>query len=262
VIVCSSTARGPGPCRARFGSRLGEDAEVNLAAPVRTPGFPAASAVGALVRLALRAATMSLEGRRVDLRFAGRPVRLTVQSVAVSPTIRGLSGGRLGQVCIAAADVEWESVRFERLEVTVHNLRVQPLPRGGSRAGLQAGPVELSLTLGQDGLDALLQRGLRHVRLRTGPGEAAQAALAARPGWGCVELTPAVSRGALSLRPRAVVLPSGRRLQWPARLLPRLLVQADVLLPGSRLVVARVSEGCLELTAVIDRWPEPVDADS
>jgi hypothetical protein len=241
---------------------LGEDAAVNLAAPVRASGLPAASAAEALVRLALRAATLPLEGRRIDVRFAGRPVRLTVLSVEVSPTIRGLSGGRFGRVHVAATDVEWESVRFERLEVTAHNLRVQPVPRGGRRAGLHAGPIEVSLALGQDGLDALLGRGLRHVRLRAGPGEAAQAALAARPGWGCVELAPAASGGALSLHPRALLLPSGRRLRWPARLLPRLLVRADVLLPGSRLVVARVSEGFLELTAVIDTWPESVHGDT
>jgi hypothetical protein len=179
-------------------------------------------------------------GRRLKWRLGRGPVTFTVHAVSVSP---GLPG-RLRSVRLTLVDVDVDQVRLDRVDVLAHGVRL----RGTS---VQAEHVELRLRLDQAGLDALIETGMPYAKLRL-DGDVGRAELLAHPRWGHVELSPQVDEGGLVLHPTAVGTRAGGRWTGPARLLPRLRIGAEVLLPGSHVRAAEVRDGALHLEAEME----------
>jgi hypothetical protein len=175
-------------------------------------------------------------GRRLRWRLARGPVSFTLQSLAVAPSL----SGKLRSVQVTATDVDYESVRLDRVLVLARDVRVRPF-------SVSVGSVELRIQFGQQGLDHLLENGLPYAKLHL-DGDIGRAELVAHPGWGSVELAPRVDDGGLVLEPVAITR-QDKRWSAPARVLPRLRIGSEVLLPGSRLIAADVIDGRLHLTA-------------
>jgi LmeA-like phospholipid-binding len=185
-------------------------------------------------------------GRRLKWRMARGPVSFTLQSVAMTPSLTG----RHRSVRITASDVDFNGFWLEHVGVRARDVRLRP-------NCVCAGSVKLEITLNQDGLDGLLENGLPYAKLHL-DGEVGRAELLARPGWGSVELQPQVDADGLVLLPTAVRTPQGSRWSAPSRLLPRLRISSEVLLPGGRLTDALVSDDRLHLTAEMDDLQLPV----
>jgi hypothetical protein len=161
--------------------------------------------------------------------------------VSVLPSL----SGRLRAVRVHATDVDWAGVRLEQVRILARHVRLRA-------ASVAAENVELQVELGQDALDEMLESGLPYAKLHLDSDGYGRAELSAHPEWGHVELAPAVDDGSLLLHPQAVVSRQGRRWAVPARVLPRLRIGAEVLLPGARLTEASVSEARLSLTAEVN----------
>lgn len=185
-------------------------------------------------------------GRRLRWRLARGPVSFTLQSLSVVPGW----AGRLRSIRATVAEVEINAVRLDTVDVHARDVRLR-------YDAVTAGRVRLDVRLGQAGLDDLLETGMPYARISL-TGDVGLAELRSRPRWGRVELEPDVDEGALLLRPRAVRFPSGRRWTRPAQMLPRLRIGAHVLLPGSRLLAARVEGDALRLTAEVDDLSVPL----
>jgi hypothetical protein len=189
-------------------------------------------------------------GRRLKWRLRHGPVTFTLQSVAVAPSLTG----RLRSVRITATDVDLDTVRLEHVQVLARDVKLRP-------ASVSAHHLELRVQLGQSGLDGLLETGLPYAKLRL-DGAVGCAELVAHPQWGHVELSPEVDNGGLVLQPAAVVTWQGARWSAPAKLLPRLRIGAEVLLPGSRLTSAWVADSRLHLVAELQAVQIPLRSGS
>jgi hypothetical protein len=185
-------------------------------------------------------------GQRLNWRLARGPVSFTLQSLAMTPSLTG----RHRSVRVTASDVDVNGCRLEHVRLRARDVRLRP-------NALCAASVELVVTLNQDGLDALLENGLPYAKLHL-DGDVGRAELVNRAGWGSVELQPQVDGDGLVLLPTAVRSPQGSRWSAPSRLLPRLRISSDVLLPGSRLMDAMVHDSRLHLTAELEDVQVPL----
>lgn len=187
-------------------------------------------------------------GRRLKWRLARGPVAFTLQSLEMTPSLTG----RYRSVRATASDVVFNGFRLEHVRVRARDVLLRP-------NAVHAGSVELGITLNQQGLDALLENGLPYAKLHL-DGEVGRAELLSRPAWGSVELQPQVDANGLVLVPTAVRSAQGSRWSAPSRLLPRLRIGSEVLLPGGRLTDALVHDDRLQLTAEIDDVQLPLFA--
>ncbi len=185
-------------------------------------------------------------GRRLKWRLARGPVSFTLQSLAMTPSLTG----RHRSVHVTATEVDFNGFWLEHVQVRARDVRLRP-------NSLSAGRVKLEVTLNQDGLDGLLENGLPYAKLHL-DGEVGRAELQGRPGWGSVELQPQVDADGLVLLPTAVCTPQGSRWSAPSRLLPRLRISSEVLLPGGRLTDAMVHDDRLHLSAELDDLQLPL----
>jgi hypothetical protein len=184
-------------------------------------------------------------GKRLRWRWGRGPVSFRLESLSVVPGW----AGRLRSVRATATEVDLDPdpsgagnpVRLDEVHVQARNVRLRPTV-------IQLEHVELEVYLGQTGLDAMLDSGMPYARLQLRDG-VGLARLVSHPGWGHIELTPSVADGGLVLLPTALVTGAGTRWPSAARLLPRLRIGADVLLPGSRLLSADIVDDRLRLTA-------------
>jgi hypothetical protein len=179
-------------------------------------------------------------GQRLKWRLARGPVSFTLESLAMTPSLTG----RHRSVRATASDVAFNGFQLEHVRLRARDVRLRP-------NSLTAAHVELVVTVNQDGLDALLENGLPYAKLHL-DGAVGRAELQSRPGWGSVELQPQVDSDGLVLLPTAFRSPQGSRWSAPSRVLPRLRISSDVLLPGSRLLDAMVHDDRLQLTAELD----------
>jgi hypothetical protein len=78
-----------------------------------------------------------LIGKKRTFAFAGTEVTMVLEDLSVEGSDLAKAVGQYGQVRICARDVEWESYRFERLEVEARNVHLRP----GTKPVLVAAPV-------------------------------------------------------------------------------------------------------------------------
>ena len=78
-----------------------------------------------------------LVGKRVTIRMGDHDVTLTVTELDSELEPRGLAVGQLGEVRVAARDIEWGQQRLQRAVAVLRNVHIRPgvPPAGGRRAG-------------------------------------------------------------------------------------------------------------------------------
>jgi hypothetical protein len=189
-----------------------------------------------------------LVGRQISARVDGHTVTLTVTGLQSPLDMGGLALGQLGQVRLSARDVCWDDYRFETAAVVLHNAYLRP----GMPPKLVAAPVELSLTLPPEVIDAALRQATPYLRGELHGDGTAGLSLARWPAWGSLAFDVALDGSTLWLKPCAV---RTRRRWWrlPARLpayplalpeLPRGLVVTDV----------EVDADVLRISGALQQW--------
>lgn len=202
------------------------------------------------------AATSRLVGRHLDLRFGEAEVGLELRSLRLARPPVGLALGQLGEVVVEADDVVWPGGRLAALRLAACNVHVQP----GPPPTLVAAPVRVAATLDQVALDQVVAERTELASVTLSGDGAVRASLAARPGWGHVDLVARVEGPALVLQPDAVVVRGWNRLSAVARRLPPIRIHLPEVLAGAHVTGVEVQEGRLVVHAVLEEWREPVSA--
>jgi hypothetical protein len=189
-----------------------------------------------------------LIGKRVTVRMGDTDVVLTVTELDAELEPSALAVGQLGEVRVAACDIEWDQHRLQRAVAVMRNVHIRP----GVPPVVVAAPAELSSTLPAEIFDDVLHLAAPQLRAQLCENGSARLRWARRPSWGSLEVDAEVVGSTLWLRPRAL-LRGDRRWKLPART-PARPVQLPDLPHG--IIVTGVSLGSdsLQLNALLPEW--------
>lgn len=175
-------------------------------------------------------------------------LRLTVTDLDSQLDVRALSVGQLSDVRIVARDVHWPQGRFERATVRAHNVHVRPTVP----PVLVAAPVDLTVEVPADTLDALFRWAAPRLAGQVGDDGVARLRWAGRPGAGHLEVQTRLEGTTLWLRPRTIER-RGRRLMLPART-PAYPVRLPDLGHGLRITGIEFAPGLVLVSGTLPEW--------
>ena len=211
----------------------------------------AAQAVAVPYRTLFTALQQLLIGKRVTIRMGDHDVMLTVTELESALEPRGLAVGQLGEVRVAARDIEWGDQRLERAVAVLRNMHIRP----GVPPLAIAAPVELSTALPAKVFDDVLRQAAPQLHAQLNADRTAQLYWARRPGWGSLEVDVNVVGTTLWVRPRALVTGLTRQRRWklPRRTPPQPVPLPD--LPHGLLVTGvTLGEDSLQISALLPEW--------
>jgi hypothetical protein len=189
-----------------------------------------------------------LIGKRITVRMGNTDVTLTVTELDSELESSGLAVGQLGEVRVAACDIEWDDNRLKRAVAVLHNVHVRP----GVPPVVVAAPIELSSTVAGELFDDVLYQAAPQLRAQLREDGSARLQWARRPTWGSLEVDAEVVGSTLWLRPRAL-LAGNRRWKLPARTPARPVPLPD--LPHGLLVTdVTLGSDTLQLSALLPEW--------
>ncbi len=192
-----------------------------------------------------------LVGKRVTIRMGDNDVTLTVTELDSELESRGLAVGQLGEVRVAACDVEWGQQRLQRAVAVLRNVHIRP----GVPPVVVAAPVKLSTALPAEIFDDMVRQAAPQLHARLRADRTAQLHWVRRPGWGSLEVDVDVVGTTLWVRPRALVAGLTRQRRWK---LPKRTPAHPVPLPElpHGLLVTGVSLGVdsLQISALLPEW--------
>jgi hypothetical protein len=208
----------------------------------------AAQAVTVPYRTLFTTLQQLLIGKRVTIRIGDLDVTLTVTELDSELEPRGLAVGQLGEVRVAACDIEWGQQRLQRAVAVLRNVHIRP----GVPPLAVAAPVELSTALPAEIFDDMVRHAAPQLHAQLNADRTAQLHWVRRPGWGSLEVDVDVVGTTLWVRPRTLV--TGQR-RWK---LPKRTPAHPVPLPDlpHGLLVTGVSLGVdsLEISALLPEW--------
>jgi hypothetical protein len=111
-------------------------------------GFTPATAFGQVIDVARR----RLIGRETTFDLGGAEVTMTLESIDVATSPLGPAIGQLGDLTVSATELRWHTVEARRVDVTFHNVHLQPR----SAPVLVIAPLTFSIEVAADEV-------LRHV---------------------------------------------------------------------------------------------------
>ena len=189
-----------------------------------------------------------LVGKRVTIGMGDHDVTLTVTELDSELEPRGLAVGQLGEVRVAARDIEWGQQRLQRAVAVLRNVHIRP----GVPPLVVAAPVELSTALPAEIFDEMVRQAAPQLHAQLRADSTAQLHWVRRPGWGSLEVDVNVVGNTLWVRPRAL-LTGQRRWKLPKRT-PAHPVPLPELPHG--LLVSGVSLGVdsLEISGLLPEW--------
>jgi hypothetical protein len=189
-----------------------------------------------------------LVGKRVTIGMGDHDVTLTVTELDSELEPRGLAVGQLGEVRVAARDIEWGQQRLQRAVAVLRNVHIRP----GVPPLVVAAPVELSTALPAEIFDEMVRQAAPQLHAQLRADSTAQLHWVRRPGWGSLEVDVNVVGNTLWVRPRAL-LTGQRRWKLPKRT-PAHPVPLPELPHG--LLVTGVSLGVdsLEISGLLPEW--------
>jgi hypothetical protein len=189
-----------------------------------------------------------LVGKRVTIRMGDHDVTLTVTELDSELEPRGLAVGQLGEVRVAARDIEWGQQRLRRAVAVLRNAHIRP----GVPPLVVAAPVELSTALPAEIFDEMVRQAAPQLHAQLRADSTARLHWVRRPGWGSLEVDVNVVGTTLWVRPRAL-LTGQRRWKLPKRT-PAHPVPLPELPHG--LLVTGVSLGVdsLEISGLLPEW--------
>jgi hypothetical protein len=192
-----------------------------------------------------------LVGKRVTVRMGDHDVTLTVTELDSELEPRGLAVGQLGEVRVAACDVEWGQQRLQRAVAVLRNAHIRP----GVPPVMVAAPVKLSTALPAEIFDDMVRQAAPQLHAQLRADRTAQLHWVRRPGWGSLEVDVDVVGTTLWVRPRALVTGLTRQRRWK---LPKRTPAHPVPLPElpHGLLVTGVSLGVdsLQISALLPEW--------
>ncbi|MGO9158478.1 hypothetical protein [Mycobacterium sp.] len=211
----------------------------------------AAQAVAAPYRTLFTTLQQLLVGKRVTIRMGEHDVTLTVTELDSELEARGLAVGQLGEVRVAACDIEWGDQHLRRAVAVLRNVHILP----GVPPVVIASPIRLSTTVPAQILDDMLRQAAPRLHAQLNGDSTAQLHWARRPGWGSLEVDVDVVGMTLWVRPRALVTGLTRQRRWK---LPGRTPAHPVPLPDlpHGLLVTGVTLGLdsLEISALLPEW--------
>jgi hypothetical protein len=189
-----------------------------------------------------------LVGKRVTIGMGDHDVTLTVTELDSELEPRALAVGQLGEVRVAARDIEWGQQRLQRAVAVLRNVHIRP----GVPPLVVAAPVELSTALPAEIFDEMVRQAAPQLHAQLRADSTAQLHWVRRPGWGSLEVDVNVVGTTLWVRPRAL-LTGQRRWKLPKRT-PAHPVPLPELPHG--LLVTGVSLGVdsLEISGLLPEW--------
>ena len=187
-------------------------------------------------------------GRRLAVRMESGTLALTVRRLDSQLDLAGIAAGRRHDVRLEAEDLSWGGHRFDRAEVTLHDVHL----RGNLRpTELVAAPVELAVDVPAPALDGVFTSAASRLTGEVGPDGVARLHLAKRRGSGHVEVDARLDGSTLVITPRAVV----RRRRWllPART-PSYRIRVPDLPHGLQLTSIDFAPGVVRLAGTLPHW--------
>jgi hypothetical protein len=189
-----------------------------------------------------------LIGKRITVQMGNTDVTLTVTELDSELESSSLAVGQLGEVRVAACDIEWDDNRLEAAVAVLHNVHIRP----GVPPVVVAAPIELSTTVPGELFDDVLNQAAPQLRAQLREDGSARLQWARRPTWGSLEVDAEVVGTTLWLRPRAL-LAGNRRWRLPARTPARPVPLPD--LPHGLLVTGvTLGSDALQLSALLPEW--------
>jgi hypothetical protein len=214
----------------------------------------AAQAVAVPYRTLFTTLQQLLVGKRVTIGMGDHDVTLTVTELDSELEPRGLAVGQLGEVRVAACDIEWgqhAQQRLQRAVAVLRNVHIRP----GVPPLVIAAPVELSTALPAKIFDDMLRQAAPRLHAQLNADRTAQLHWARRPGWGSLEVDVDVAGTTLWVRPRALVVGLTKQRRWR---LPRRTPAHPLPLPDlpHGLLVTDVTLGVdsLQISGLLPEW--------
>jgi hypothetical protein len=180
------------------------------------------TSVGAGYRTLFETIRNRVLGRRVTIRLERGALRMTVTEFQAPMELRSLSVGQLGEVQVAAEDIQWNGYTLQRAHAVLHNVHLRPT----APPVMVAAPVEVSVELTPSVVDELLTRFVPRLTGQLSVDGRATLRWAAHPAVGSVEVIPHIDGSTLWLQPRAIIV---RERRWA---LPRRLPPYPIRLPS------------------------------
>jgi hypothetical protein len=211
----------------------------------------AAQAVAAPYRTLFASLQQLLVGKRITVRMGDHDVTLTVTELDSELEPRGLTVGQLGEIRVAASDIEWGDQHLQRAVAVLRNVHIRP----GVPPLVIAAPAELSTELPANVFDDMLRQAAPRLHAQLNADSTAQLHWARRPGWGSLEVDVDVVGTTLWVRPRALLtgLTKQRRWKLPGRTPAHPLPLPD--LPHGLLVTGvTIGTDSLQISALLPEW--------
>jgi hypothetical protein len=101
-----------------------------------------------------------LIGKRITVQMGNTDVTLTVTELDSELESSSLAVGQLGEVRVAACDIEWDDNRLEAAVAVLHNVHIRP----GVPPVVVAAPIELSTTVPGELFDDVLNQAAPQLR--------------------------------------------------------------------------------------------------
>ncbi|MGA9673783.1 MAG: hypothetical protein WBR28_00515 [Mycobacterium sp.] len=211
----------------------------------------AAQAVAVPYRTLFTTLQQLLVGKRVTIRMGDHDVTLTVTELDSELEPGGLTVGQLGEIRVAASEIEWADQYLQHAEAVLRNVHIRP----GVPPLVIAAPVELSTELPAKVFDDMLRQAAPRLHAQLNADSTAQLRWARRPGLGSLEVDVDVVGTTLWVRPRALLtgLTKGRRWKLPGRTPAHPVPLPD---PPHGLLVTDVALGAdsLQISALLPEW--------
>jgi hypothetical protein len=208
----------------------------------------AAQAVAVPYRTLFTTLQQLLVGKRVTIRMGDHDVTLTVTELDSELEPGGLTVGQLGELRVAASEIEWGDQYLQHAEAILRNVHIRP----GVPPLVIAAPVELSTELPAKVFDDMLRQAAPRLHAQLNADSTAQLRWARRPGLGSLEVDVDVVGTTLWVRPRAL-LTGQRRWKLPGRT-PAHPVPLPDLLHGLLVTGVTLGADSLQISALLPEW--------
>ncbi|BBZ37845.1 hypothetical protein MCNS_09080 [Mycobacterium conspicuum] len=208
----------------------------------------AAQAVAMPYRTVFLTLQQLLVGKRVTIRMGEVDVALTVTELDSELEPAGLTVGQLGEIRVAARDIEWSDQHLQSAIAVLRNVHIRP----GVPPLVIAAPVELSTELPAKAFDDMLRQAAPRLHAQLNGDRTARLHWARRPGLGSLEVDVDVVGTTLWVRPRALHT-GAKRWKLPDRTPAQAVPLPDV---PHGLLVTDVTLGAesLQVSGLLPEW--------
>jgi hypothetical protein len=195
----------------------------------------------------LESVRSGLIGRRITTGNGASRLSFTLSALDARLDPMATAAGQADDVSLSARDVEWSGMQFATATATLNNVHT----RVGSRLSLVCAPIDLILAAFDEQVDSVLAKHYAKVTASCADANRIRLRWRQHPGWGWVDVRPAVVGGRVTLTPVAAGTGTrSRRFEraWPSKAV------ATNLPDNARITGVDVESGRLTVKIRIDQW--------